>query len=66
MIMKKQAKDLKIGDRIRVAGKIAVIKEFELSDIGKQGSKKCRIVAEMDNTEKVVIIRPDNYPFDTE
>jgi translation elongation factor P/translation initiation factor 5A len=60
---KKKAQELKKGDKIKIAGKEAVIKEIEVSDIGKQGTKKVRIVAEVGG-EKIVIIRPADYPVD--
>ena len=63
--MKRLAKDLKKGDKIKVAGKLLVISEFEISDIGKQGKRKVRIIAASENAEKIVIIRPEDYPFDS-
>jgi translation elongation factor P/translation initiation factor 5A len=62
--MRKPAKDLKKGDKIIVAGQPAIIDEIELSEIGKQGARKCRIVAKTQSGEKVAIIRPDDYPFE--
>lgn len=61
--MKKQAKDLKKGDKINIAGQQAVVEEIELSDIGKHGKRKARIVAKTLSGEKAVIIRPEDYPF---
>ncbi|HRZ85773.1 MAG TPA: hypothetical protein P5277_03245 [Candidatus Paceibacterota bacterium] len=61
--MKKQAKQLKKGDKISIGTDTLIVEEVELSDISKQGSKKCRIVASKSNGEKVVIIRPEEYPF---
>lgn len=70
--MKKKAKDLKKGDIIKIAGKTAKIEEIEFSDIGGKAAvrdikskKKCRIVAVTEKGEKIVIIRPDEYPFET-
>jgi len=62
--MKKTADKLKKGDIFSVGSESLVVESIELSDAGKQGVKKCRIVASKDNKEKVVIIRPSNYPFD--
>ncbi len=62
--MKKKAKELKKGDRIVIAGGEWVVEEIEMSDIGKQGTQKCRIVAVDDKKEKVVVIRPVDYPFE--
>jgi len=62
--MKKKAQDLKNEDKIFIGGQILKVKEIEISDIGKQGTKKCRILALKEDGEKVVIIRPADYPFD--
>jgi translation elongation factor P/translation initiation factor 5A len=64
--MKKEAKDVKIGDKIKIGGKVFTVEELESSDIGKQGKRKFRIVAKPDDGEKIVIIRPEDYPFETE
>ena len=63
--MKKKAGELKKGDKIEIGGEALVIVETETSDISKQGSKKCRLVAEKSNGEKIVIIRPTDYPFNS-
>ncbi|MEK6760745.1 MAG: hypothetical protein AABX93_02365 [Nanoarchaeota archaeon] len=63
--MKKQAKDLKKGDKIKIAGNTMPIDEIEISDIGKQGKRKIRIVAKSDSGEKIVLIRPEDYPIET-
>ena len=62
--MKKQAKDLKPGENINIAGQICKILNTELSDIGKQGKRKCRLELLTDKNEKIVIVRPEDYPFD--
>jgi translation elongation factor P/translation initiation factor 5A len=62
--MKKQAKDLKKGDKIILGGQTLIIEDIEISDIGKHGKRKVRIEAKKPDKEKTVIIRPDNYPFD--
>jgi translation elongation factor P/translation initiation factor 5A len=62
--MKKLAKDLKKGDRIKIAEQTGVIDSIELSEIGKHGRRKCRIVAVTEKGEKVILIRPEDYPFD--
>jgi len=64
--MKKLAKDVKEGDKAKIAGRTCMVKKIEISDIGKHGKKKCRIEAETDQGEKVVIIRPEDYPFEVE
>jgi len=42
-----------------------VIEEIEISDIGKQGTKKVRLVAKTNAGEKITLIRPEDYPFET-
>jgi len=64
--MKKQAKDLKKGDTVIIAGQKCIIESIELSEIGKHGKRKCRIEAKTQNNEKIVIIRPEDYPLDSE
>ena len=63
--MKKQAKDLKEGDKVNIAGQKCSIQNIELSDIGKHGKRKCRIEATTESGEKVIIIRPEDYPFNS-
>ena len=62
--MKKKAKELKKGDKITLAGKKFIVEEIEISDIGKQGTKKVRLIAKSDSGEKITIIRPEDYPFE--
>lgn len=71
--MKKKAKELKIGDKIKIAGKSCVIENIEFADTagkssikGKEISRKCRIEAKTKEGERIVIIRPDDYPFEVE
>ncbi len=61
--MRKKANELKKGDKVNIAGKVGTIEEFELSDIGKQGKRKCRIKIKFENGEEAIIIRPEDYPF---
>jgi translation elongation factor P/translation initiation factor 5A len=63
---KKKAIEIKKEDNIKVAGKSCSVQEIEVSDIGKQGSKKVRIVAKTGEGEDIVIIRPEAYPIDVE
>lgn len=63
--MKKQAKELIKGDKINIAGQVCLIEETEISDMGKQGKRKVRIVAISNTGEKVIIIRPEDYAFDS-
>lgn len=62
--MKKPGKSLRKGDKIKIAGKICQIIGIELSDIGKHGKRKCRIEAQAEKGERLVIIRPEDYPFE--
>lgn len=62
--MKKKAEELKKGDNFVIGSEIFSVSSIELSDVGKQGIKKCRIVALKTNGEKVIIVRPSNYPFE--
>jgi len=71
--MKKKAKDLKVGDKIKIAGKTLIIEDIEFSEVGgksgmveKRGTRKCRIEAKTPEGERIIIIRPDEYPFETE
>jgi translation elongation factor P/translation initiation factor 5A len=62
--MRKKASELQKGDQIKILDKIWMVTTLETSDIGKQGSKKCRI--ELSSAgEKMAIIRPAEYPFET-
>ena len=61
--MKKTAKELKKGDKIQMGGETLIVEETELSEIGKQGVQKCRIVAKRSNGESLAIVRPSDYPF---
>ena len=62
--MKKQAKDIKKGDKIILAGEVLVVEETEKSEIGKQGTQKCRIIASKKEGEKITLIRPSDYLFE--
>ena len=64
--MKKQARELKKGDKIIIAEKIFIINEIEISDIGKQGKRKVRLVCLDEKNEKLIIIRPEDYVFDSQ
>ena len=64
--MKKKAKELKKGNKIKVGGKNFIITDTELSEIGKQGTRKCRIEAKSETGEKIVLIRPEDYPLETD
>ncbi len=61
--MNKKAGELKAGQKILIGGEVLVVESIEISDIGKQGTKKVRIVAKKANGEKMVIIRPEDYPI---
>ncbi len=63
--MKKQAKDLAKGDKIKIADQTCIIEDIEISDIGKHGKRKVRIEVITEKGEKIVIIRPEDYSFDS-
>jgi len=63
--MKKPANQLKKGDKIILANQEYIIEELEISDIGKHGMRKVRVVALSPKQEKIVLIRPEDYPFDS-
>ena len=63
--MRKQAKDIKPGENINIAGQTCKILNTEISEIGKHGKRKVRIEAETERGEKIIIIRPEDYPFDS-
>jgi translation elongation factor P/translation initiation factor 5A len=63
--MKKQAKDLKKQDKILIADQQCIVQNIELSDIGKQGKRKCRIVVKTPKNEDLIVIRPEDFPIDT-
>ena len=62
--MKKKAKDRKKRNTIIVPGSKCVIQNIEISDIGKHGKRKCRIEAKDSKNKKIVVIRPEDYPFE--
>lgn len=64
--MKKLAKEIKKGDRIRIADQRGIVEGIEISDIGKQGKRKVRIIALTERKEKIILIRPEDYPIDVE
>lgn len=71
--MKKKSQDLKKGDTLKIAGKICIVEEIEISEVAgkgamreKQGKRKVRIEAQTKEGERIVIIRPDEYPFETQ
>lgn len=61
---KKKAAEVKIGESIVIGGEEIIVSEIEVSDIGKQGTKKVRIVGKKKSGENVVIIRPEGYPLE--
>lgn len=63
--VKKQAKDLKKDEKVLIADQTCLIESIELSEIGKHGKRKCRIAAITPKGEKIILIRPEDYPMDT-
>ena len=61
---KKKAGDLKVGDKMVIGGKPGIVKEKEESDIGKHGTKKVRLVVDVEGKD-MVLIRPSEYPIET-
>ena len=61
--MKKLAKDLKKGDKVKILDKVWIVDSIEVSAIGKQGASKTRLELS-DSKEKIAIIRPSEYPFE--
>ena len=64
-MVKKKAVEVKKGEHIAIGGEEFEITEVEVSDIGKQGTKKVRIVAKKESGESITIIRPEDYPLET-
>ncbi len=62
--MKRKASEIKSGDVILMSGENLKVTSVELSDIGKQGTQKCRIEALKSSGDKVVIVRPADYPIE--
>ena len=62
--MKKKALEMGVGDTILLGGTEFVVEELEQSEIGKQGTKKIRIVAKKSDGSKITIIRPADYLID--
>ena len=63
--MKKPAKDLIKGEKIILAGQECIVEDLEISDIGKHGKRKVRIEAKTENSERIVLIRPEDFVFET-
>lgn len=64
--MKKKAKDIKKDDNVIIAGKKCKVLNVEVSDIGKQGKRKVRLELLTPENERLVIIRPEDYPIDSQ
>lgn len=62
--MKIKAKEVKKNNMIKVAGKSFTVINVEISDIGKQGTKKVRLECRDDAGEKLVLIRPEEFPIE--
>lgn len=61
--MQKFASKLKKGDKIRLAEQSCVVDSIEISEVGKQGKRKVRLVVMLEDKEKLILIRPEDYPF---
>lgn len=64
--MKKKAGDLVKGDRLIVGDEVVIVEAIEISEMSKQGSKKCRIEAIRANGERMILVRPTDYPLNVE
>ncbi len=62
--MKKKASEIRVGDSLIVGGEHLKVLTCELSETSKQGAKKCRLEAQRTSGEKVVLIRPADYPLE--
>lgn len=62
--MKKKASEVRVGDVLMVGGERLKVLTSELSETSKQGAKKCRLEAQRASGEKVVLIRPADYPLE--
>ena len=62
--MKKKASELRNGDAVIIGGKKCIVENIEISEIGKQGTRKARLELKTEDNEKIVIIRPEDYPFE--
>jgi translation elongation factor P/translation initiation factor 5A len=62
--MRKKASELKKDELIIVGDKSCKVLNIEVSDIGKQGTKKVRLEVLTENGEKIILLRPQDYPFD--
>jgi translation elongation factor P/translation initiation factor 5A len=55
--MEKQLKDLKPGEKIKFEDNEYVVKNVEVSNIGKHGRSKCRLVVLTKNKEEKILVR---------
>lgn len=62
--MKKKASEVRAGDLLIVGGERLKVLTFEMSETSKQGAKKCRLEAQRASGERVVFIRPADYPLE--
>lgn len=62
--MKKLAKDIKKDEVILIAGKKCKVLDIEISDIAKHGKSKVRLEIVTPEQEKLVIIRPADFPME--
>ncbi|MDD5331719.1 MAG: hypothetical protein PHE43_02775 [Candidatus Nanoarchaeia archaeon] len=55
--MEKELKDLKPGEKINLEGNNYIVKEIEVSNIGKHGRSKCRLVVITSKKEEKILVR---------
>jgi len=63
-MVKKQAKDLIKGEKIKINNQEYVVEGVEVSKLGKQGKPKCRIEALDSSGKKLVIIKLADFEFE--
>lgn len=64
---RKKASELKKGDQVMLDGSLSKIISIEVSDLGKHGTKKCRIVAQdASSGEMKVVIKPADILLETQ
>ncbi len=61
----KKFSEVNVGDTIVIEGSKISVTEFEMSNIGKHGSVKCRVVGLNEKKERVVIIKNSDEDVET-
>ena len=61
--MEKKASHLVKGDIVIISEQKCTVDKVEVSDVGKQGTKKVRFEAIDPKGERIILVRPENYPI---